>query len=393
MDLLSPTRTNTSLVKGNALAFAASLFVVVAGLTSATKTPIWFMVMAMGCMIFGWLLMATLVTHLSPETGIGCELPDVQTEFHAQSQVPIVVRLLNTGNHIPILFLTVELVTETDGRLLNSPPKFVGQIPSRCGAEFEWRLTLRRRGDHFLRGVSAKTAFPGSILSREFVFGFDRALLALPVVYKLIPRADQVLAGRKRAFGHQPTNPVAMEEFVGVREYRPGDNPRNVSLALSLRMPDYPWQLVVREYEDPNDDEVCVVLDTAVPNAESESHTLALYRFEKAVSFSVALCRRLCEQKHRIRFVACLPAGEPVDLRITIPSRDVPILERRLAKLQGTPSPDAVSRLLKKQTTATDAIVIFVSLQERFETFTRTDENAVWISPEWQSSLVAEVAG
>ena len=229
-------------------------------------------------------------------------------------------------------------------------------------------------------------------MDREFAFDFNLQLLALPAVYKLLPMTNQVLAGRKRTFGHEPSSPVAMEEFVGVREYRAGDNPRNVSLSLSLRMPDYPYQLVVREFEDPTDDEVCVVLDTAIPDADAENYSLMLYRYEKAVSFSVALCRRLCEQKHRVKFIACQKGPEPINVRITIPSRDVPALERKLAKLQPTTSPEAVRRTLNRQIDLSDAIVVFVSLQERFETFNRIDERAIWLTPEWQSSLVSEVA-
>jgi uncharacterized protein (DUF58 family) len=203
---------------------------------------------------------------------------------------------------------------------------------------------------------------------------------------------DQLLAGRKRATGRLPSKPAAMEEFFGVREYRPGDNPRNVSLALSMRMPDYPWQLVVREFENPSDDEVCVVLDTAAPTPDEEDSVLVRYRFEKSISFAVALCRQLCELKHRVRFLACQDSGELVEIRLTMPSRDVPALERKLARFKTIQDPQASIRLLKKQSEASDAIVLFVSLREGLGERIRNQDLTLCLTPEWQTSLVAEVA-
>jgi len=300
MEPIAPNRVTTTIIRGNALAFLASFLTVVIGMTTATKTPTWIMLMSIGCLLFGWLLMATLVTHFTSEAGFECESPSVRTEFHAMSSVPVVVRLQNPGNRWPMLFVTSELVTSCDGQILNSPTKFVGQLPVRAEAEFEWRLTPRRRGEYLLRGLTAGTTFPGSMIRRQYFFAFDQLLLALPARVQLKPNVDQLLAGRRHASGHRPSNPAAMEEFVGVRAYRPGDNPRNVCLPHSLRMPDYPWQLVVREFEDPSDEEICVVLDTYVPSED----VLRSYRLEKGISFAVALARQLADRKHNVRFMA-----------------------------------------------------------------------------------------
>lgn len=378
------------MARGNAFAFCLSFAVVLVGLTTTIKSPIWIVVMAVGCLVFGWLFTATLITHVTSEQGLLCDEPDTQKEFHAMSRVPVSVRIQNPSNRFSFLFLTVEILTECDGNLLYSPPKFVGQLPTRSAAEFEWKLTARKRGEHVIRGLVARTSFPGSLITREYAFTFDHYILALPVVYKLKPRMDQLLSGKRRAMGHQPSNPAAMEEFVGVRVYRSGDNPRNVSLTHSMRMPDYPWQLVVREFEDPSDDEVCVVLDTCIAT-EGDDTALLLYRHEKSISFAIALCRQLCELRHRVRFLACRPSGPPIAVRIDWSARDIPTLERELARLKPISDPMAARQLVRRQSQASDSILLFVSLQDHVDTRFQIQDTALWITPEWQASLVSEV--
>ncbi len=392
MDLISPTRTTTTLQRGNCIAFLVSFAIVLAGLTSSVRTPIWVVVMSMACLAFGWLLTATLITHITSDLGPICEPPDIQAEFRAMSQIPLTLRLLNPSDRSSLLFLTAEVLVECEGHLLQSPPKFIGQLPQQNAAEFNWRLTPRQRGEYALRGMLVRTAFPGSILTREFAFTFDRTLLALPARLQLTPQASRMLSGRKRASGRQPLHPAGMEEFVGVRQYRAGDNPRHVSLALSLRMPDYPMQLAVREFEDPSDDEICVVLDTAVPPPDADDWALIAYRYEKSICFAIALCRQLCELKHQVRFVACQEGEHPFQLRINHAARDIPILERKLSRLKPTPDPERVRRLLEWQARRSDAILLYVSLQDSPEPQLRASEKPLCLNPEWQQSLVAEAA-
>ena len=393
MQLLTPTRTATTLARGNACAFLFSFLCVLVGMSVPTKTPTAIVAMSMGCLIFGWLFVATIIAHVTSENGMVCELPNPGGEFHALTRFPIVVRLENNSNRWPLLFLTAEIITACDGNILRSPQKFIGLLPVRSAGEFAWNITARKRGEYHLHGLEAGTSFPGSLLVRRFFFAFDLPLLALPTVYKLKPKTNELLVGQRQANGHQPSNATALEEFVGVREYRPGDNPRNVCIALSVKMPDFPWQLVVREYEDPTVDEVCVILDTAVPPVGSESDSLMLYRFEKSISFAVALCRQLCERKHPVLFIACQADGKTVEMLLKQPSKEIPILERKLARIKPIRDVEASNRVIRRQAQVSDAILLFVGLLNEPGRGSHRLAGALRITPEWQSSLVSEVVG
>ncbi|MDR3688797.1 MAG: DUF58 domain-containing protein [Fimbriimonas sp.] len=391
MSQLAPSQTSVSISKGNAVAFLASFLWVVAGFAAPTKSPFAIVSMAMGCLLFGWFFVATLIGHLTSESGIVCEEPLIVGEVHALLGIPIAVRLDNPNARWPILFLSVELLVSSDGSLLRSPPLLLGTLPSMSVGEFNWHVTLRKRGEAQIHGIEATTTFPGSLIVRRFFFPFDLRLAVLPAMYRLKPNVDHLLQGYRQAMGHQPARPTSMEEFVGVRDYRPGDNPRNVCLALSTRMPDFPWQLVVREFADTQDDEVCVVLDTLVIPESGEKRQQALYRLEKAVSFAIALCRRLCERKHAVRFLACQPEGETIDIRLQNPARDIPNLERRLARLTTIQNRQRIDRILLRRREVSDAILLFVCLDdEPFDT-RQYRGAALRIPPEWQASFVAGV--
>ncbi len=391
MDLISPTRSGTTVAKGNLIAFLAAFFWVMVGMTSASKSPFAIVSMTMSCLVFGWFLAATMIAHLTSGNGLVCERPLLTGEFHAQSRVPVRIRLENPSSRWPLLFLTAEILATCDNHLLRSPKKFLGMLPIRSAGEFEWHITARKRGPCQLHGLEAGTSFPGSLIKRDFFFAFDLPLLALPTVYRLSPQADRILQGHRSAISHQPSTPSAMEEFVGVRDYRPGDNPRNVSIALSLRMPDYPWQLVVREFQDPTDTTVCVVLDTSVPPGNSTEALIMQYRLEKSISFAVSLCRRLCEKKHTVRFMAFQPGEQTVNLLLKHPAQDIPKLERKLARLVPTHDPEAARRITARQERNSDAIVLLVALTDHEPNPLSRNEAVLTISPEWQASLVTEV--
>ena len=129
MDLISPTRTTTTLQRGNCIAFLVSFAIVLAGLTSSVRTPIWVVVMSMACLAFGWLLTATLITHITSDLGPICDPPDIQAEFRAMSQIPLTIRLVNPSDRSSLLFLTAEVLVECEGHLLQTRQNSTGVSP------------------------------------------------------------------------------------------------------------------------------------------------------------------------------------------------------------------------------------------------------------------------
>lgn len=340
----------------------------------------------------GWMLAATALTHFCGAHGLALEPPALHGDFHALSRFRVGVRLANSRRRSPALFLIASLDTLIDGTPLPSPPKFVGRLAARESVRLEWDITARKRGEYELCGVRVRAAFPGSLGAHECRFRFSRKALALPAIYRLAPRSLELLQGRRQAGGRLHATPAAMEEFTGVRDYRPGDNPRHVHFALSLRRPDFPAELVVREFEDPSDDDVCVVLDSAIAPAEREDELL-LFRHEKSLCFAVALCRLLIERKYRVRFVAHEADGAKIDLLLTRTARDVAQLEARLSRLKPIARAEPILTSLERESRRSNATVLFVSLRDTARERVRRRLAMLTVTPDLQAVLVREVVG
>lgn len=338
----------------------------------------------------GWVAMATFLTRMG-SGALACELDNAPGDFPALTSFTVRVRLANANRHWPALFLTSRLQVRGNSGM-DSPALACGELPARQVTELTWQVHARARGEHEIQSLRVVSRFPGSIVSSEQEFVFGHRLLALPAVYRLQDRATQLLVGRRQASGSLNASPSAIEEFVGVRPYRPGDNPRLIHLATSLRLPGYPMELAVREFEDPSDDDVCVVLDTGIGKDEKELATL-LYRHEKSVSFSIALCRLLRVRKYRVRFRCVTAEGGSIDLRLQHPVRDLAQLNARLARLRPTEDRAAVWRLLESQADRAHGAVLYISLRETAEEKRRPRLAVVSVTPDWQISLVSAVGG
>ncbi|MHC5019212.1 MAG: DUF58 domain-containing protein [Planctomycetota bacterium] len=200
--------------------------------------------------------------------------------------------------------LPVTVRVEGAGRRGGVPPCTVTDIPprgaggggqarvpgSRRGsptAEGVYRARFRRRGLHQLGVYVLETAAP---------FGFARALVAgrQPEEILVLPRIRPIelprlpeprVPVRRRSWG-RPARDHQMEDFAGMREWRPGENPRRIHWRTSARR----GILVMREYESPADRRVTVALETRL--AEGDRNREAA-RFERAVTLAASLCAAL----------------------------------------------------------------------------------------------------
>lgn len=389
MALLTPAKSVATIDRSTAAWCGLGL---IAGLLAAAVSPhpgAWMVVAVLLLLGAGWVAAATFLTQAGSDT-LACEASPPPDNFHALSSFPLRLRLVNAHRRWPTLFLHSYVRVRGGGRVLPSPPFLTPQLGPHQAAEFDWRITACARGDHEILDLRVRSRFPGSLIVLEQWFALERRMLALPAIYRLHDRATQMLIGRRHAARRSHASPTAMEDFIGVRPYRPGDNPRHIHLVTSLRIPDYPTELVVREFEDPTDDDVCVVLDTGIADDEADRELL-LYRHEKSLSFSVALCRLLCKRKYRVRFRCLEAAGQTCNLQLLHPVKDLARLEASLARLQPTSDRPAVWRLLERQVDSAQAAVLYVSLREVAEEKRRPRLAVLSITPDWQMSLVREV--
>lgn len=178
---------------------------------------------------------------------------------------------------------------------------FVAHVPPGGSAAARAVNVFERRGVHDLGTLTLATTFPFGLFRRE-------RDLALPGELVIWPRTDRSVRPPRSGGGQRPspgTAPLGVAaavrgEYRGLREYRPGDDARDIHWRSSARMPGRP---VVREYDRDAGETLWVCLDTrAEPNLEAEH----------AVEIAAALMSRATAEGRPFALVAgtqILPPG------------------------------------------------------------------------------------
>jgi uncharacterized protein (DUF58 family) len=148
-----------------------------------------------------------------------------------------------------------------------------------------YRIPTRRRGRHVVGPLIGSISDPFGVARRAFV-------VRDPVDVVICPRVHAVVAPR-RGGGGEPAAHVegarapALEplgEFLALREYEPGDDPRRVHWRSSARR----GELVVRQDEAASPGRVVLLLDTRPEVYDEEQFEVAV---EAVASLAVSLRR------------------------------------------------------------------------------------------------------
>ena len=189
------------------------------------------------------------------------------------------------------------------------------------------RLLCRQRGVYKLRGWRVETSFPFGLLNSARVFETGQKLVVYPAFTPL--ETLTIPTGRR----HHPGG-VALAshlgdsfEFLGNREYREGDNPRDIDWRATARL----QTPIVREYREEYFLRMAVVLDTHLPGATEENKAA----FERAVSLSAAIGDFMARREYLVDIFAAGP-----DIYHLLAGRSLAYLDQILdilASVEGNP--------------------------------------------------------
>lgn len=178
-------------------------------------------------------------------------------------------------------------------------PEYVTRLAVGETTTLRRRLVATRRGVYDLTGPAVATAFPFGIYHKVKKLRSPHRLLVYPRFQPLSRLA--IPAGRK----HQPGGLQLVsavgdsEEFLGNREYRPGDRLRDVDHRAWARR-GYP---VVREHQQEYLTRIALVIDTYVDRRGKAGHR----DFEAAVSLAAAVADALSRQEYVVDVFAAGP--------------------------------------------------------------------------------------
>jgi len=141
------------------------------------------------------------------------------------------------------------------------PIRYEAVIPAGESKVFSYRMRALRRGRYILPGPTAVSAFPFGLTQSKRFHAQPQPLIVYPAFHRLV-HAD-VPAGLR----HQPGGIVLTShigesmEFIGNREYRPGDRLRDLHPRSWARV-GYP---VVKQFQEEFLTRIAVLVDTYPP--------------------------------------------------------------------------------------------------------------------------------
>jgi len=336
-----------------------------------------------------WIALATTLSYRTARA-LRAAGVDVPVRTRAMGSFWLGFTVAHRGRVFPAIGILTSAILKTADVVLDAGPW--AEIPflgAGRAATSRWEVMVKRRGLLLVGPFRVAVELPGSVIRATAIFEGTHTVIVLPAVYHLEPFVDSLLAGRHVAVGRFQSLPAATEEYVGAREYRPGDSPKLIHRVLSLRSPD-PYQFFVREFRDPSRDDLSLVLDTAPPlDGEGAVHR---YRLEKAICFVAALCRTFAERRLTVRFVCQRGPRDLVTLRLRPRDVDLDRLELELAQLELTGDRAVLRRVLLGEVRRHGAAVIFVSLRQR-EAVEQQRLPMVTLTPDHVPVFTREVVG
>ncbi len=165
--------------------------------------------------------------------------------------------------------------------------------PGRALAE----VRFRERGRRTVSACRLSSRHPLGLFERAIVARGESEVLVLPRLGHF--RTDPLPGSRfaRTMTCAETAKERGREEFAGLREYRPGDNPRLIAWRATARQ----RRLMVKEMEDDLGKRVTICLETYLPAGASRA---ARQRVEKAVSFAATLAVVLSRRNHRVTLLA-----------------------------------------------------------------------------------------
>jgi uncharacterized protein (DUF58 family) len=209
--------------------------------------------------------------------------------MHAGSPFLMGIAVRNRKARIPTFSLEVEDLA-ADNKPVDRRCFFL-KIPAHRRQETSYRRTLPRRGIHRLTGLRLSTRFPFGLLRRSIDVESPAELLVYPA---LVPISDLTLRTGLAQLGEERHAARSRSgDFHGLRESRPGDDPRDIHWRTSARR----GRAFVREFEEESGRTVVVVLQT---HAGSDGDGKDNQAFEAAVSYAASLALVLLRQGFRV---------------------------------------------------------------------------------------------
>ncbi|MEZ6185448.1 MAG: transglutaminase domain-containing protein [Planctomycetota bacterium] len=213
----------------------------------------------------------------------------------AGAVVPLRAKVTNPSRR-PLYDFTLRELSNPRGVEFEPQPELTPVLPGRSEAIVHYRVRPTRRGVYGFPGPRVLSAFPFGLYYAQRRVSAPGQILVTPRFHPL--EALELPAGRK----HQPGGLELVsqvgdsEEFIGNREYRPGDRLRDLDQRAWARV----GRPIVREFQQEYLTRIALVVDTHAPKARRDD-----------LEAGISLCAAVADALSRLEYVVDLFAAGP----------------------------------------------------------------------------------
>lgn len=163
-----------------------------------------------------------------------------------------------------------------------------------------WQGPALVRGRYTFAPTDLVTRSPFGLVERRIIVDMPQSILVYPKVGAVTRRWQQLLrSSRETQRGKRHDRTAQQQEYHGLREYRSGDSPRWIHWRTTART----GELMVKEFEQENNQQIAVVLDPWLPRTKvSQENRLAT---ERAIQFAATVCVDACRRGGRSILLGC----------------------------------------------------------------------------------------
>lgn len=275
-------------------------------------------------MLLSIILASGVLSEMSLRGVTARRLPPLR--LHAGHPFLMGISLSNSKRRLPSFSIEAEDVCE--GRLLDKKCYFL-KIPAGRTQQTSYRHVLNRRGRYAFNAFRISTKFPFALFRKSRYVEDACEVIVFP---ELLPLSE-LPASLRSALGELSGGRKGRRGlFHGIREYRAGDDPRDVHWRSTARR----GRLMVREHEEEAMRQVTIYVDNALSEAEQRDEA-AVRQLERAISWAASLAAFYLEQGYAVRLRA---RGPDAGTQPCVGAHTLPTLLTMLALLP-TVSPDA----------------------------------------------------
>jgi uncharacterized protein (DUF58 family) len=231
-----------------------------------------------------------------PRVELSCRIPDRAT---VGTPVRFTAVLSGDGTPISDLFLAWPPLRDPPARLEMVPRETFVAIGDDA-ARVPFTLTAARRGRYVVGGARLRGTDPLGLVTTLPVAIEDSVLLVYPRYYRL--DGFDIPLGRRYQPGGIPLTSSTGDaiEFIGTRDYRPGDPLRNIHWRSWARR----GEPVVKEYQEEYFCRIAIVLDTFLRKDASDEERAA---FEATISVVASIADHFSRSEYVVDILAAGP--------------------------------------------------------------------------------------